>query len=229
MFRPLLLLSLLLVPAGALAQDLSAEQLLENLHTSAESLQDASFTLRGSLTDVDGSVLPLEIYVQAIPDLRAARADIVQPDALADNAIVLAGDTVYNYIFLTNQVTLFATDDPDALGGLFPEGNVDQGFDMTFNPEQLFRGWTSSVQGYGESPLGNVYEMRFVNEEPGALVSYVDASILDGSWVPYTLEFYDEAGQELVSLIIEDFQRDLGLEVDEVTYIPEDAEVIDER
>ncbi len=224
------LLCLLCLFSGlALAQDLSAEAILENLRVSAESLQDAQFTLTGSLVDEGGTELPLEIYVQTIPAAEAARADIVQPDALADNAIVLKDDAVYNYTFLTNQITIFPADDPDALGGLFPEGNVGEGFDMTFNPEQLFRGWSATVEGYRESELGNVYDLRFVNEEADALVAYVEVAILDESWTPYSLAFYSAENEPLANLVIEDFARDQGLEPAEVTYLPDDAEIIDER
>lgn len=224
-----LLFAVLCLPHVGQAQDLSSDEVLANLKTAAESLQDASFVLTGNLTDPDGTEIALEVDVQVIPGIKAARAEFIQPDALADNFIVLNGEAVYNYVFLTNQATIFPTDDPDALGGLFPEGNVDQGFDFTFNPEQLFRGWSSSVEGYSESPAGNVYEMRFVNEEPDALVAYVDAKIVDGEWRPYTMTFYSSEDTVLAALTLNNFARDQGLDPTEVTYIPDDAELIDER
>lgn len=224
-----LLFAVLFLPNVGRAQDLSSDEVLANLKTAAESLQDASFVLTGNLTDPDGTEIALEVDVQVIPGIKAARAEFIQPDALADNFIVLNGEAVYNYVFLTNQATIFPTDDPDALGGLFPEGNVDQGFDFTFNPEQLFRGWSSSVEGYSESPAGDVYEMRFVNEEPDALVAYVDAKIVDGEWRPYTMTFYSPEDTVLAALTLEDFRRDQDLDPAEVTYIPHDAELIDER
>ena len=39
--------------------------------------------------DADGTVIPLEVDIQAIPPQHLASAYIVQPDALADNQIVL--------------------------------------------------------------------------------------------------------------------------------------------
>ena len=223
------LLSLMSLGGFSLAQDMSADEVVANLEAAAESLEDAQLTLTGSLIDPDGSEIALEIFLQIIPETKASRAEFFQPDALADNFIVLDGDAVYNYVFLTNQVTIFPTDDPDALGGLFPDGNVDQGFDFTFNPEQLFRGWTSSLEGYSESPVGNIYEMRFFNEEEAAIVAYVDATIVDGAWYPYTMTFYTQDDEVLADITLEDFVRDQGLDPGEVTYIPDDAEVIDER
>ena len=222
-------LHVLSLPSLGEAQNLSSDEVLANMKTAAETLQDTSFVLKGNLTDPDGTEIALEVDVQVVPAVKAARAEFIQPDALADNFIVLNGDAVYNYVFLTNQATIFPTNDPDALGGLFPEGNVDQGFDFTFNPEQLFRGWTVSIMGYGDSPVGNVYEMRFVNEEPDALVAYVDAKVVDGEWRPYTMTFYNPENAVLAAITLTDFTRDQGLDADEVTYIPADTELIDER
>ena len=222
-----LLASLLL--ASAYAQDLSADEITANMKAAGESLQDASFTVTGSLVDPDGTEIQLEVITQVIPGAKAARAEFLQPDALADNFIVLNDEAVYNYTFLTNQATIFTTQDPDALGGLFPEGNVDEGFDFTLDPNQLLRGWEAEVQGYSESPVGNVYEMRFFNEEAEAIVSYVDATIVDGAWYPYTLAFFDVDDTELIDLTVQDYTQDQGLDAEDVTYIPDDAELIDER
>ena len=220
----------LFVPTVSRAQDLSNDEILANMKTAADSLQDASFVLTGNLTDQDGTEIKLEVNVQVVPGAKAARAEFLQPDALADNFIVLNGDAVYNYTFLTNQATIFPADDPDALGGLFPQGNVDQGFDFTFSPEQLFRGWTSSVTGYGESPAGNVYKMHFVNEEPDALVASVDAEVVESaSGGPTLITFYNAEDKVLADITLNDFARDQGLDAGEVTYIPPDAELIDER
>jgi len=100
------LLILVLFVSFAFAQDLSKEEILENLELRAESLEDASFLLTGKLIDGDGTEFPLEIDVQAMPKANLARADFFQPDALADNFILFDDDKLYNYIFLTNQATL---------------------------------------------------------------------------------------------------------------------------
>jgi hypothetical protein len=42
--------------------------------------------------------------VLAIPGIPAAGLYILQPDAIADNQIVVDGDVVRSYTFLTNQV-----------------------------------------------------------------------------------------------------------------------------
>ena len=220
------------------AQTLSADQILANLQTSGETLEDASFTLTGSITEQGGADTALELDVQLIPSLKLARADILQPDALADNFIVVDDQAFYNYLFVTNQVTVLDTNDPDALAGLFPEAQAqveeaDEGFDFDLSLEGLSEGWDVVVEGYEESPVGNVYRLRFTNQDEAAAVRFVDADIVDGeesgNWYPYALTFLNADSAALASLTFEDFLRDTGLDPDDLRFIPRDAEIIDER
>src|SRR5690606_7443853 len=109
-------------PLAAAQEALPVETVLDNVTTAATELEDGAFLLTGRVIDADGTEFPLEIEIQVMPQLNLASAYIVQPDALADNQIVLDGDSVYSYSFLTHQVTVFDADDPDALGGRLPAG-----------------------------------------------------------------------------------------------------------
>jgi outer membrane lipoprotein-sorting protein len=175
------------------------------------------------LIDPDGTAINLEVEVELIPGQEAARATFIQPDALADNVIVYDGESVYNYIFLTNQVTVFDADDPDALGG-FLSGNGD-GPKLTLDLEELFAGWDAMVEGYD----AGAYRLRLDNKEEDAQLDHVFATVEEGTWVPRELILVGDEGRTVAELHVEDFQRDQGLSVEDVTYIPEDAEVIDER
>ncbi len=220
------------------AQTLSADQILANLQASGESLQDASFTLTGNIIEQSGADTPLELNVQLIPEEKLARADILQPDALADNFIVVDDQAFYNYLFVTNQVTVLNTNDPDALAGLFPDAQAqveeaEEGFNFDLSLNSLSEGWDVTVEGYEESPVGNVYKLRFTNQDEAATVHYVEADIVDGetggNWYPYTLTFLNADSTALANLTFENFRRDEGLNPDELRFIPRDAEIIDER
>lgn len=224
-----LVLALLLAPLTA-AQELGSDEILENLRSTAEALTDVRFVLIGELQEGDGSVIPLELNVEGVPDLQLARAEFVQPDALADNIVIVDGDTVYNYLFLTNQVTILRADDPDALGGLIDapaDGELD--FDLTFDLSALLEGWDAQVLGYEASPVGNVYNLRFTNQNLGAEVSHVEAQVVDGEWVPYDLVLYDIDGTVVASLGFRDIVKDPGLDPAALRALPADAEVFDER
>jgi outer membrane lipoprotein-sorting protein len=232
---------------GVLAQDMSAEDILAALETSADTTVDSQFLLTGDITDADGTMYTLEIDVQLIPEEELIYAYIIQPDAIADNFIILDGDVVYNYQYLTNQVILLPADDPDALGGLLPAdadvsvGNdSEQDFEFQLDLNMLFEGWQPSVEGYTSTPEGDAYVMRFdnVSEQEDMIIEYVQAQVIDGSlegqaWAPYQLEFFgagDAAGAAPVAtLIFRDFVRNAALNPEDLRYLPPDAEIIDER
>lgn len=226
-----LLLSLLLLAPLASAQTLSAEEILENLRATAEATADLRFVLVGELQERDGSAIALELNIAAIPDLQLARAEFVQPDALADNIVIVDGEVVYNYLFLTNQVTILNASDPDALGGLIEVPAEDAGldFDFSLDVSTLFEGWEVEVLGYEASPAGDVYRLRFTNLDLSAELGYVEAQIVDGEWVPHALTLFDQEGGLVADLFFRDLVRNPGLEPAALRALPADAEVFDER
>jgi outer membrane lipoprotein-sorting protein len=212
------------------AQDLTPEEVIANLTERAETLQDATFLVTGNLIDADGQEIPLEVNVSMMPKESLLRAEFIQPDAVADNLIVVDGNEVYNYVYLTNQVSIFALGDPDALAGLFPESEDGTTFEFTLNLAELFEGLDISSQGSQDSPVGKVYTLRFDNQETEDIIlSHVDTTVVEGSWVPYTMDFYNVEDKLVAELIFNDFMTDTGLNPDDVRYIDPSAEVIDER
>lgn len=215
----------------ALAQDLSADEILANLEARNNALQDASFLLTGTIYDTDGQEIALEVESQFIPGEELAKAYFIQPDALADNFIVVDGETVYNYLFVTNQVTILNANDPEALGGLLPEGEVEGGVNLTPNLGRFFSSdnWEATVEGYEESPDGPIYRLRFDNIDESANLDYVTATVLDAEWLPQTLSFVQQDGSPLAELQFQDYALDTGLDPAELRELPGDAERIDER
>lgn len=230
MLRTSLALGALLAPL-AFAQDLSAEEILDNLEARSSDLQDASFLLTGTIYDTDGQEIALEIESQFIPAEELVRAYFIQPDALADNFIIADGDTVYNYLFVTNQVTILDADDPEALGGLVPESEIEGTVNLTPDLGRFFSSdnWEASVEGYEESPEGPVYRLRFDNLDEGANLDYVTATILDTEWLPLSMTFVQQDGSPLAELQFQNYALDTGLDPAALRDIPQDAERIDER
>jgi outer membrane lipoprotein-sorting protein len=228
MLKKLALCALLLTPCAA-AQDLSAEEVLTRLEERSASLQDAYFLLTGTVYDSDTQEYALEVDVQFIPSEELARADIYQPDALADNFIVADGDTVYNYLFVTNQVTILSADDPEALGDLLPEGQGT--VNLTPDLGRFFQSdnWEASVEAYEESDNGPIYRLRFDNLDESANLDYVEAVVLEEEWLPASLSFIQTDGSPLAELSFSDYELDTGLDPAALREIPADAERIDER
>ena len=166
--------------------------------------------------------------MQAIPGLPAAGMYIVQPDALADNQLVVDGDVVRNYTFLTNQVSLYDLDDPDAFGGLIA-ADVDGATPISLDLAAVFADWDAQIVGEEGTPRGSALVLRFDNRDPDAQIRYVLATVLDGSWEPWRLVFYRAGDALFADLRFVDLEVDQGLTREDVTYLPEDAEVLDRR
>ncbi|MBX3140816.1 MAG: hypothetical protein KF875_08685 [Trueperaceae bacterium] len=218
-----------LIAPSAAAQALDVDTVLDNVTTAARDLRDASFLLEGKLVDTDGTIIALEIEIQVVPPAGLASAYIIQPDALADNEIVLDGPAVYNYTFLTNQVMVFDADDPDALGGLLPKGEDGASAEISFDLGAIFAGYVATIADVEQGADGDVYVIEFKNKDPEALILDVIARVFSSDWLPRQLVFMEADGRVMAELNANDLVIDQGLDPEEVRRLPDDAEVIDNR
>ena len=219
----------LLVAAAALAfvahaQPRTADDVLAALEASAAAIEDLAFVLEGELIDEAGQTFRLEVEVLAIPAEPAIGLYILQPDAIADNQIVILGDEVRNYTFLTNQVSVFDASDPDAFGGLI-EPNADGTLPLSLDLAAVFAGWDATI----EDDTGGTVTVRFRNRDPEAAMQTVLATVTTDTWDPLRLVFLRAGDALFADLRFEGWSRDQGLTLDDVTYLPEDAEVLDRR
>ncbi len=222
--------TLLALGAFATAQDaLPVDEVLDNVTAAATELNDAAFLLTGRVIDADGTEFPLEIEIQVMPQLNLASAYIIQPDALADNQIVLDGDSVYSYSFLTHQVTIFDADDPDALGGMLPAGQDGATANLSLDLGQILAGYEAQIVAVEQSDSGAVYHLNFANKDPAAMILDVDATVLASDWLPRRLVFKEAEGRVVAELNAEQLVTNQGLDPEDVRALPEDAEIIDNR
>ena len=222
-------LALALALPLATAQELDVTTVLDNVTAAARALDDASFLLTGKLVDADGTTITLEIEIEVVPPESLARAYIVQPDALADNEIVLDGAAVYTYTILTNQVMIFDADDPDALGGLLPKGEDGASAEISFDLGAIFAGYDAKLVDVEAGEAGDVYVVNFTNKDQTAQILDVRARIAASDWLPRQLVFIQKDGHVLAELNAENLMLDQGLDPAEVRHLPDDAEVIDNR
>jgi hypothetical protein len=220
---PFLLVAVAFAPT-ALAQDRDVADVLAALEASAAAIVDLTFVLEGELIDEAGQTFRLEVEVLAIPAEPAIGLYILQPDAIADNQIVVLGDEVRNYTFLTNQVSLFDASDPDAFGGLL-EPSADGSLPLSLDLAAVFAGWDAAI----EAEDGATVTVRFTNRDPAAAMQTVLATVTSDTWDPVQLVFFRAGDALFADLRFVDWSRDQGLTIDDVTYLPEDAEVLDRR
>jgi outer membrane lipoprotein-sorting protein len=217
---------LLMMATTARAQALDVQEVLDRVRDSSRALQDVSFLIVGTLIDEAGQRIAVEIEVMALPGVPAASLYIVQPDALADNQVVIDAEAVRNYTFLTNQVSVFDADDPNALGGLFPEA-ANATIDLDLG--RVFEGFRATLLEVEETGSGTQYVLRFDNLDPAAQIHHVVAVVVADDWMPRSLAFYHTETSLLGEIEFVDVVKDQGLTLADVTYLPEDAEVIDRR
>jgi outer membrane lipoprotein-sorting protein len=231
---PVILISFLLallLPAAA-AQDLAAGQVLANLKSSVAELEDVSFLLYGSLQADDGTRHGIEVEVEMIPDLNLVRLYILQPDALADNFIILAADATYSYNYLTNQVIIYAANDPTPFGPLTGGSAADGAatpFRLTLDPDELFSGWDVQLAPESGTVPDSAYELVFLNPDPAAAIGSALVTVAGDSWLPLAASLFTASGSVLAELEVQDLQADQGLESADLLWLPSDAEIIDER
>lgn len=206
----------------------AATMLLDDVTVAVEAITDASLTLTGRLLDGSGGEIALEMDILAIPGAQAVSAYILQPDALADNMIVLDGDTVANYTFLTHQITLFDASDPDALGGLVTTA-TDGPVDLTLDIQAWFEGWTATLGEPRTTEAGAAQVVQLTNPEAFVNIVRVEVAILEATNLPYELLLFGDDDELVAEIRFENLRIDEGLGRADVVYLPEDAEVIDER
>ncbi len=226
----LLFSTLVAIGSVAVAQEaLPVQDVLDNVTEAATELNDASFLLTGKVIDADGTVFPLEIEIQVMPQLNLASAYIIQPDALADNQIVLDGDSVYSYSFLTHQVTIFDADDPDALGGFLPAGQDGATANLSLDLGEILAGYDAEIVAVDQGESGDVYRLNFSNRDDAAMILDVEATVLASDWLPRKLVFKEAEGRVVAELNAEELATNQGLDPEDVRALPEDAEIIDNR
>jgi len=228
-YKNIIVSLIVVVLSLSFAQKLKIDEVLDKMKAKAESVEDVHFLLTGKIIDADGTEIILEVDVSAMPKEQVTRAEFYQPDALADNITILDKDVVYNYVYLTNQATLFSANDPDALGGLLPVDEENSNAKFEFDLEKLFAGWTASIEDYQKTDKGNVYKLRFDNKEEDVVIDHVNVTVYEDSWIPTDMIFYKKDNSLFTELHFQDMVVDGGLNIDDLLYLPDDAEIIDER
>lgn len=230
------------------AQHADVHAVLEHITAAANGIKDATFTVTGDLVDSDGTKIPLDIDIEAIPPQHLAKAYINEPAALADNQIVLDGKVVKNYTFLTNQITIFDANDPDALGGLLPttQGGLNGGNGqsakngqgaqsaqasptLTFDLGKIFQGFDPTIKKVERTGKTETYVLDFANKDPKATIQHVEATVPASDWLPRKLVFQNAAGQVVADIQVKDLKLGVHLDPKKVAYLPQDAQVIDNR
>lgn len=216
-----------MLPAATLAQQPAAPEVLQALQDTLNDTADVSFLATGELHAADGTRYQLEIEVEALPQEQLLRLFILQPDALADNFIIVTPDDLYNYNYLTNQIVVYDSGDPQAYGPL--AGDADASFELTLDLGELFAGWDALVTGEVETPDGPAWQLELSNVDVTANITAATLLVLQDSSFPQQVTVITGTGEPLVHIEVSHVEFNTGLTADDLLWYPPDAELIDER
>lgn len=218
-----------LISVPWVAAQATPQQILESSADAVQDANDASFLVLGTTVGPDGGVMEIDVEVLVVREPFAVSAYVFAPAALADNILAFDEDTLYDYAFITNQLTLSDLDDPEALGGPFGSFEVEA-LTEAFDLSEALAAWSGALLGDDvDTPRGPATRLAFENPDVDADVGRVVVDIVKSDRLPYRLELFAQDGRSLAELQVADLSVNQGLTREDVLAFPEDAQVIDER
>jgi outer membrane lipoprotein-sorting protein len=206
----------------ALAQSLSASDVLGKLETVQKNLKDYKAKAVGTISD-DTQKIKLDLDVQAIPALKLTRLTFNAPDTLADNVSIIDNDNFYNYLFLTNQVTITKIAKAQVGGVSF--GNIGSFGDLqsSIPKEKLdFKPVTMEDTANGKAYVVDATPKKGSNLEFGRVKIWA----LEKSFNLYRVQYFNDKGAMQADLTIPEFKGNVGLKAKDLCKLPSDVEKI---
>jgi outer membrane lipoprotein-sorting protein len=206
----------------ALAQSLSASEVLTKLETVQKSLKDYKAKAVGIISD-DTQKIKLDLDVQAIPALKLTRLTFNAPDTLADNVSIIDNDNFYNYLFLTNQVTITKIGKAQVGGVSF--GNIGSFGDLQSSiPKEKLDFKPVTME---DTPNGKAYVID-ATPKKGIDLAFGRVKIwaLEKSFNLYHVQYFNEKGAMQADLTIPEFKSNVGLKAKDLCKLPSDVEKI---
>ncbi|WP_167880943.1 outer membrane lipoprotein-sorting protein [Methanococcoides sp. AM1] len=213
----LLLMCSALFSAGCVDEQLTAEEIAEQMQQKSENIEDYSYTMYiTSSLDGEDYVLESEMLFK---EPRKMKSVVIQPAEEAGSLTVSDGETIWTYI--PNENTVMQIEMPDIsedaqmdyvgmIGGILNESDI-------------------SFLGIDEFDSRTVYVIRMMPKEETETPffgSNVKAWIDKETWMPLKYEMYDEDENPMISFEIRNLKVNTGISDDEFEFkIPEGAEV----
>jgi outer membrane lipoprotein-sorting protein len=207
---------------SALAQSPSALDILGKLESTQKTIKDYRARVAGTAEQGDQK-LKLEMDVQAIPSANLVRVKFNAPDSLADNFIIVDKNTVYNYLFLTNQVTITKLNNAN-VGGFNFNFSQFSSFSDSFPKDKVsFKPVTTETTPDGKAYVLDATPIKGSNLE----FSRVKVWVLDGSWRPQRIQYFDDKGiNPIADITVSKWEQNVGLKAADLKKLPKDAEII---
>lgn len=197
----------------------SATDIVSRVTAAANGARDISFKLQGSAT-LDSGAQKLDLDIQSIPAQNLARVNFNAPDALADNVVVVDKKTVYNYLYLTNQITVQDTSKQASQAGF----GLD--FSQFTNAANLLtsRFDVKLIDTTGAAG-SRLYQLE-ATPKNNSLGDRNRVWISEQGWRPTRVQVLGAGGKITADINIVNYKLNAGLTPAKLRALPKDAEIV---
>ena len=213
-----LLLASLTAALVTAASAQSADEVVSRVDAAQKAAKDISFKVTGSAS-LQGGAQKFDLDVQTIPAQSLARVNFNAPDSLADNVVVLDKNTIYNYLFLTNQVTVQTVNKVAGQAGMSLD--FSQVTDLTGS---LKARYDVKLVGTSQDGAGKLYQLEATPKNGAGSRSRVWVS--DQGWRPVRVQVLQGSGQVAADLSISNYKVNAGLSAAKLRALPKDAQIV---
>jgi outer membrane lipoprotein-sorting protein len=207
----------------ALAQNApSVDDLIKRLESAQKATKDFRSKIVGSV-EQDGKPIKIEANITGIVDKKLSRIEFVAPDTLADNILIVDNQNIFNYLFLTNQVTVSKSSSGTEVGGFNFNPNQLNDFDTAFPRADLD---FAAVKADNTS-FGKAWLVEATPKKKGDLeYSRVKIWVLDNPTRVARFQSFDQKNALQIDVQIPEWRVNQNLKIADLCKLPKDAELI---
>ncbi len=223
MKRIALLTGLAALTVTAFAQNApSIDDLIKRLDAAQKTTKDFKAKIVGTV-EQDKTKLKIEAAISSVLDKKLTRIEFVAPDALADNILIVDNQNVYNYLFLTNQVTISKSTTGTEVGGFNFNPSQLNDFNATFPKADL----NFEAVKADTTPIGKAWLVEATPKKKGDFeYSRIKVWVLDNPARVYRFQSFDEKNTMQFDIQIPEWKTNLSLKIADLCKLPRDAEII---
>jgi len=196
----------------------TASEIVAKVDAAQRAAKDISFKVTGT-ANLESGAQKFDMDLSMIPAQNLVRVNFNAPDALADNVIISDGKKVYNYLYLTNQVTVQDVSKTTSAAGF--NVNFAQFADAS---QYLTSRYTVKIVDTATQGGAKVFVLEATPKDGGNDRNRV--WITDQGWRPVRVQSVNSAGRVVADLSISNYKTNSGLTATKLKALPKDAEVI---
>ena len=223
MKRFALLTGLAAIAVTAFAQNNpTIDDLIKRLETAQKTTKDFRAKIIGTV-EQDKTKIKIEAGISSILDKKLTRIEFIAPDALADNILIVDNQMVFNYLFLTNQVTVSKSASGTEVGGFNFNPSQLNDFNASFPKADL----NFEAVKADTTPVGKAWLVEATPKKKGDLeYSRIKIWVLDNPARVYRFQSFDDKNTVQFDIQIPEWKTNLSLKTADLCKLPRDAETI---